>query len=87
MELWQEMIITPWWKSLFFLFLTIASSLITSRYLQIWKIKEFDKDIAIYSCLTSILFLIFFFGSYWWSFPSAILSGIIGTFLWTNRAI
>lgn len=87
MELWQSMITAPWWKSLFLLFLTITSSLLTSRYLHIWKIKGFDKDIAIYSCLISILFLVFFFGSYWWSFPSAILSGIIGTFLWTNRAL
>ena len=87
MELWQEMIITPWWKSIFFLFSTIASSLLTSRYLQMWKIKEFDKDMAIYACLTSLLFLIFFFGTFWWSFPSAVLSGIIGTFLWTNKVI
>ena len=87
MNLWQDMLNTPWWKSLFFLILMTLSSLATSKYIQYWRTKSFDKDIAIYSWLVSLLFLIFFFGSYWWSFPSAILSGIIGTSLWTNKAI
>ena len=60
MELRQGMITAQWWKSLFFLFSTIASSLLTSRYLQMWKIKEFDKGMAIYACLISLLFLVFF---------------------------
>lgn len=85
MELWKDLIASSWWIKIFYLLLMSVSSFLTSKYIQYWKTKIFDIDIFIYSWLTSLLFLVFFFGSYWWNYPSAVLSGIVGAYLYTEK--
>lgn len=80
------MIESSYIEKAFFFILVIFFSFISSWYYQRMKNMVFDADIAFYSILVGGLIFIFIFSTFWWSFPSAVLSGILGGFLYTQRA-
>lgn len=79
------MIESSYIEKFFFSILVIFFSFISSWYYQRLKNMTFNKDIAFYSILVGGLFFIFMFSTFWWSFPSAVLSGILGGVLFTRR--
>ena len=83
---WNDMIESSYIEKAFFSILVIFFSFISSWYYQRMKNMVFDGDIAFYSILVGGLIFIFIFATFWWSFPSAVLSGILGGFLYTKRA-
>jgi hypothetical protein len=85
MDLWQGMLRAPVWQYFYYFTLVLLTAAFTSHYLQKMRKAIISVDIIIYAALVSMLFFIFVFATYWWSFPSAILSGVLGAFFWTNR--
>ncbi|RKG29331.1 hypothetical protein [Acinetobacter tianfuensis] len=84
--LWNDMLESSYIQKTFFSILVIFFSFMSSWYYQRMKNMTFDGDIAFYSILMGGLIFIFIFATFWWSFPSAVLSGILGGFLYTRRA-
>ena len=78
------MIESSYIEKVFFSILVIFFSFISSWYYQRMTNMVFNKDIAFYSILVGGLIFIFIFATFWWSFPSAMLSGILGGFLYTS---
>ena len=78
MELWVDMINSTNFEKVFYFSLAVLFSFLSSWYYQSLIHIPFNKDIVFGSIITGCGIFIFVFATFWWSFPSAILSGIFG---------
>lgn len=85
MELWQEMINSTKIEKIFYFSLVVIFGYVASYYYQNLINRPFEIDIAIYSILVACFIFIFIFSTFWWDFPSAILSGILGGVFYTRK--
>ncbi len=85
MEFWVDMINSRLIEKIFYFSLVFIFSYLSSWYYQYLVKIPFNSDVAFCSVLVGLCVFIFIFATFWWSFPSAVLSGILGGFAFTRR--
>jgi predicted permease len=87
MIMWEDMMKSDWPVIFYYFSICIFSGFASSFYYQKLIGVRVNYLFTFSSLIGSIIFFMGVFATYWWDFPSAILGGILGGWLFTRKLV